>query len=145
MRRNIKLLYFKMMHFKTKRRARLNGKLTVVRKGATNNQISNNNQYQTQRKSTQSIPDIHNRVLPRKTRNYMSTHQNKTLIQLLVSQKEGKFCRFPSAATQNNHSCLTLLGSTGIAVDPVLVGTEMGLEEMTFILPGLVGLTTQKE
>lgn len=74
----------------------------------------------------------------------MSSHQNKTVMQRLVGQQQGEFCRIPSAPTQNNHSRLTLLGISGFAVDLGPVGTRMGPEEMTFILPGLVGLTTQK-
>lgn len=73
----------------------------------------------------------------------MSSHQNKTVMQCFVAQQEGEFCRIPSASTQNNHSRLTLLGISGFAVDLGPVGTRMG-PEMTFILPGLVGLTTQK-
>lgn len=43
-------------------------------------------------------------------------------------------------AQKNNHSCLTLLAISGFAVDPGLVGARMGPEELTCILPGLVGL-----
>lgn len=52
-------------------------------------------------------------------------------------------CRFPQAQTQNKHRCLTLLGVSGIVGGLGLVGPWLGLVEVTFPGPGLVGLGTE--
>lgn len=52
--------------------------------------------------------------------------------------------RLPQALLQNNQSCLTLLGVSGFVADLGLAGTQLGLVEVTFTGPRLVGTEIKK-